>query len=105
MKASIMDAGESLSIACRIQTGLPLPDVTLRRVDGRPVESKEQIFDEKANMLVVDFDRNDVNSYDAMFECVAKNKFEEVSDMIFAGPGSIPPSHTHTRINENIKLV
>lgn len=82
-----MDAGDSVSIACKVLQGLPQPMLVLKRVDGEPVESKEQRIDEKENTLIVEFNRDDQNSYDANFTCIAKNKFEEASKVIFAGPG------------------
>lgn len=84
---NVMDAGDSVSIACKVLQGLPQPMLVLKRVDGEPVESKEQRLDEKENTLIVEFNRDDQNSYDANFTCIAKNKFEEASEVIFAGPG------------------
>lgn len=82
-----MDAGELVSIACKVLQGLPQPMLVLKRVDGEPVESREQRLDEKENTLFVEFNRDDQSTYDANFTCIAKNKFEEVSKDIFAGPG------------------
>lgn len=82
-----MDAGDSLSIGCRILRGLPKPQLTWTRVDEAPINFKEQAYDGKDSILVIEFDRNDIKSYDATFKCNAKNKFQTISEQIFAGPG------------------
>lgn len=98
-----MDAGDLISLSCKILGGMPKPLLVWRRVDRSAIESKEITYDAEMDTLFMDFDRNDVNNYDTSFECVATNKFEVViSEELFAGPSKLS---THNQALKNRILI
>lgn len=86
LESKVIDAGEDLSLGCRVIRGLPKPTVSWKRIDDMQTW-KVQTWDEDSRTLYIDFDRNDRASYDNWFICTAENKFQKLSSQINPNPG------------------
>lgn len=87
LESKLIDSGDDLSLGCRLIRGLPKPTLTWKRIDNLQTW-KEQTWDERERTLFIDFNRDDLKSYDNWFICTAENKYQTLTSQIYAGPGN-----------------